>query len=226
MIAAQKSRSRAGRPKVEELAERTDALLATTEALLIKLGYERTTLNVIAKEAGVSKQTIYAKYGGKPGLLRAVLQRASENSSSASLAAEDDLPLYEGLLERVRRLINIFRSENAVGIVMISVREGRKFPEFRDEMLRSREQNLLAPLRHYLEHLRARGLIKNVDCGRVASMLLWSVSEELLEVAATGVVPALTVQQIEAKAAFIAGFYRDAITRFGSGPLIAAVQSD
>lgn len=109
MIAAQKSRSRAGRPKVEELAERTDALLATTEALLIKLGYERTTLNVIAKEAGVSKQTIYAKYGGKPGLLRAVLQRASENSSSASLAAEDDLPLYEGLLERVRRLINIFR---------------------------------------------------------------------------------------------------------------------
>lgn len=211
MKAAQKSRRSAGRPKAEELAERADALLATTQALLVKLGYERTTLNLIAKEAGVSKQTIYAKYGGKPGLLRAVLQRMTDQSLSESLAAEDDLPLYEGLLHRVRWLIAILRSENAVGLVAVSLRELTKFQDIRDVMEKSREKSLRDPITRYLEQLKTRGLVKDIDCKRVASMLIWTLSDELIEFATTGQTPEHSDDAMEDKAKFVAGFYRDAI---------------
>ncbi len=205
--------NRAGRPRAEDLEQRADALLATTEALLVKLGYERTTLNVIARSAGVSKQTIYAKYGGKPGLLRAVLQRMSERSLSARLGYEDDLPLYEGLFERVRNLLLMMRSETAIAIATISEKEARKFPEFRDEMIASRERNLLMPLRQHLDNLKNRGLIKDIDRDKVASLLLWAVSEEVVETAASGKVQPTSADQIGKKAEFIAKFFSDAIQR-------------
>lgn len=211
METERKSPTRAGRPRAEERENRADALLASTEALLVKLGYEKTTLNVIAKSAGVSKQTIYAKYGGKPGLLRAVLQRMSERSMSARLGYEDDLSLYDGLFERIRTLLVMLRSETAVAITTISEKEARKFPEFRDEMIASRERNLLMPLRQHLDNLKRRGLIKDIDCEGVASLLLWAVSEEVVEAAASGRVPEVFADEVDQKASFVAGFFRDAI---------------
>ena len=210
MDAAPNLESRAGRPKAAELEQRADALLAATEALLVKLGYERTTLNAIAKSAGVSKQTIYAKYGGKPGLLRAVLHRMSIRSLSTSLGDADDLPLYEGLLERARRLIVMMRTETAVAITTISEKEARKFPEFREEMIKSRERNLLTPLSRHFDNLKQRGLVKDIDSQRVAAMFLWAVSEEVVEAASTGKLPPATTAQIDEKAAFIARFFTDA----------------
>lgn len=213
MMAMQKPARRAGRPKAEDLAQRSYDLLAITQSLLVKLGYERTTLNLIAREAGVSKQTIYAKYGGKPGLMQAVMQRMSDQALSDSLAADDDLCLYEGLLKRVRQLITTLRSANSLGLVMISIREWTNFPEVRDDMLQSRERHLVQPMAEYFEHLKSRGLVKDIDCERIASMLIWSVSEELLEVAATGQLPEASDDKLEERAAFITGFYRDAIAQ-------------
>lgn len=213
MEATQRSTRRAGRPKAKELVQRAEDLLAITQSLLLKFGYERTTLNLIAKEAGVSKQTIYAKYGGKPGLMRAVLQGMSDQSLRQSLAADDGLCLYEGLLHRVRKMIATLRSANSLGLVMISIREWTNFPDIRDDMIRSREKYLLEPMVEYLEHLKSCGIVKDIDCTRVASMLIWSVSEELLEVATTGQLPEASDQELDDRAAFIAGFYRDAIVR-------------
>lgn len=208
MDRAQKTGSRAGRPKAAEIAARADKLLAITESLLVKLGYEHTTLNRISSEAGVSKQTIYAKYGGKVGLLRAVLSRMSERSMSAHLADEDDLPLYEGLFARVKGLLTMFRSETAVAIATIAERETRKFPEFRKEMIESRERDLLVPLRKHIDNLKRRGLAKDVNSNEVAGMLLWVVSEEVVEAAATG---HISTYAIEAKADSISRLFTDAI---------------
>src|SRR3954453_20807552 len=42
----------------------------------LERGYETTTVESIADEAGVSPATIYKTYGGKAGLIRALCQRA------------------------------------------------------------------------------------------------------------------------------------------------------
>lgn len=210
MDAKGKTRSRAGRPRAEELGERTEALLSITEALLVERGYERTTLNLIARSAGVSKQTIYAKYGGKPGLLRAVLQRMSEQSMSMRLGEEDELPLYEGLLMRICWLLEQFSSEAAVAIATISEKEARNFPEFHQEMVEARQRNLKEPLRRHFENLRRRGLVKEIDCDRVAALLLWVASEDVVATAATGRRQAVDAGEMKDRAAFIAGFFTDA----------------
>jgi AcrR family transcriptional regulator len=54
------------RARVVEVAER----------LFLRDGYRATTVAAIASEAGVSPDSIYKSFGGKPGLVRAVRARA------------------------------------------------------------------------------------------------------------------------------------------------------
>ncbi len=58
-----------------EVARRTQILQATT-ATINKLGYERTSLSEIAKEAGVAKSAIVYYFGSKETLLMSVLEHA------------------------------------------------------------------------------------------------------------------------------------------------------
>jgi AcrR family transcriptional regulator len=52
-------------------------------------GFEGTTVAVIARDAAVSTATIYKVFGGKPGLVRALVTRALRGDPGAARAAED-----------------------------------------------------------------------------------------------------------------------------------------
>src|ERR1700689_5593518 len=49
------------------------AIAAAALRLFLRDGYERTRVDAIAAEAGVSKRTIYNRYGDKENLFRSVL---------------------------------------------------------------------------------------------------------------------------------------------------------
>jgi len=58
-------------------AEQTRSnLLDEASRLFLRDGYAATTVAKIAKVAGVSVETIYKGFGGKPGLVRAIWERA------------------------------------------------------------------------------------------------------------------------------------------------------
>src|SRR5919199_6081715 len=59
-----------------EQARRTrELLLDTAERQFLAAGYAATTLAAIAREAGVSVETVYKAFGGKSGLVRAIYER-------------------------------------------------------------------------------------------------------------------------------------------------------
>ena len=49
-------------------------VLNVAEKLFLRRGYASTTVAAIAATAGVSVETIYKKFGGKPGLIRSIQQ--------------------------------------------------------------------------------------------------------------------------------------------------------
>ena len=57
-------------------AEQREAALLAAGRLFLEQGYPATTVDVIAREAGVSSATVYKTYGGKAGLVRELCQRA------------------------------------------------------------------------------------------------------------------------------------------------------
>lgn len=78
--------------------ESKSAILDAALRLFLSDGYAATTVNAIAKAAGVSVETIYKGFGGKPGLVRAIRDRGlagagrvhAERRSDSMQATETD----------------------------------------------------------------------------------------------------------------------------------------
>ena len=49
-----------------------EAVLDTAQRLFLEEGYAATTITSIAGDAGVSVETIYKAFGGKPGLVKEI----------------------------------------------------------------------------------------------------------------------------------------------------------
>lgn len=72
-------------------AQRTRlALLDCAESLLLAEGYHATSVAAIALAAGVSVETIYKSFGGKPGLVRAIRERRLGGSGSVHAKRRSD----------------------------------------------------------------------------------------------------------------------------------------
>jgi len=65
-------RSSPGRPR-DEAAD--GAILDATEQVLARRGYEAMSVEQVAKAAGVTKPTVYLRYGSKADLVRAMIDR-------------------------------------------------------------------------------------------------------------------------------------------------------
>jgi AcrR family transcriptional regulator len=56
-----------------QAADRTRAaVLAACRELLFRDGYHATTVRAVAERAGVSVETVYKTFGGKPGMVKAL----------------------------------------------------------------------------------------------------------------------------------------------------------
>lgn len=65
----------------DERMLREERLLDVAASLLVRWGYRRTTLDDVAREAGVGKGTIYLHWRDKKDLFRAAIWRANQQAS-------------------------------------------------------------------------------------------------------------------------------------------------
>ncbi|GAB3428739.1 TetR/AcrR family transcriptional regulator [Flindersiella endophytica] len=72
-----------------EQAEQTRADIAdAARRLFVERGWATTTIRAVAQEAGVSVPTVYATYGDKPGLVRALVESADLAADGAQQLAD------------------------------------------------------------------------------------------------------------------------------------------
>jgi AcrR family transcriptional regulator len=74
----------------ERAEQARTALLDAALARFLAEGYAATTVNAIAHDAGVSAATIFKTFGGKPGLVRALVQRALEGAGPVPAEQRSD----------------------------------------------------------------------------------------------------------------------------------------
>ena len=80
-------RSPRRRGQAEETRQR---ILSSARALFVGSGYGATTIEAIARDAGVAPQTVYAGFASKRGMLFALLDQMAAEADPAGLAAKLD----------------------------------------------------------------------------------------------------------------------------------------
>ena len=85
----------AGRPRSSEREARLNELVHTAGQLFLRHGYRNVSLEMLARECHVAVRTIYVKFGGKAGLLHAVLVANRERFFNTHEMEADRRPLKQ-----------------------------------------------------------------------------------------------------------------------------------
>jgi TetR/AcrR family transcriptional repressor of mexJK operon len=119
----------AGRPRAADIEARHQNLIHTAGQLFLKLGYDKVSLELIAREAHVAVRTIYVKFGGKSGLFQAVLEDNRDKFMACVHMDDDARPLKEIIGEFAEHFYEMITAPDALEIQRMVVAEAKSNPE-------------------------------------------------------------------------------------------------
>ncbi|HEX3337142.1 MAG TPA: TetR family transcriptional regulator [Jatrophihabitans sp.] len=163
-----------------------NAVLAAARRRFLADGYAATTVAAVAGDAGVSIETVYKSFGGKPGLVRAIWERALSGRgdvpapvrSDAMSATETDA---EQMLRNWARL-NAEVTFEVVPILLL-VRAASDSDEAMAALLAESEQQRLIRMRHNARRLlKTGGVRRGLGLAQVTDILWMFSASELYEV--------------------------------------------
>jgi TetR/AcrR family transcriptional regulator, mexJK operon transcriptional repressor len=174
-VSINRAPARPGRPR----GSATPELLSIARQLFVQAGYRGTTMDAVAAQAHVSKQSLYREYPSKDALYSAVVRDWVQRGYDAmrphatALAEADDV--REGLLAFARVLQGGLLSLPVLQMRTLVAAEAQRFPDVAaDYVARSwvRNQRTLADA---MRTLADRGLLRIDDADLAAEQLTWLV---------------------------------------------------
>jgi TetR/AcrR family transcriptional repressor of mexJK operon len=157
------------------LATRPTKLRAITEAAsaaFLERGYGGASLDHIAARAGVSKQTIYNRFGDKAGLFRAICRELTADlvAPLAETSGDDDprrmlLLVGEGYLR-------LALAESSLALHRLVIQESARFPDFGRAVYEAGPERLVAELSAYLGAQADAGRLRLHDPAQAAEFFL------------------------------------------------------
>jgi AcrR family transcriptional regulator len=153
-----------GRPTADERRLRETEILTTALSVFLRSGYGASTMDELAAAAQVTKRTLYAYYGDKPGLFAAMVRNLA---AAVSLDATRDDDTLETLAARI---VGRLHADDLVGLHRLVIGESGRFPELASILHSSGDARHIARL---AEHLRAeRGPAREPLAEPLFSLLL------------------------------------------------------
>lgn len=117
-----------GRPTLEASAALGDAILDTAWRLFVTEGYRQLSVDTIAREAAVSKRTIYDRFGSKEGLFEALVARASSQWSDQAQGVYIENADGDWLRPLVGHVLTLMGGADYLALSSFMTTEARGFP--------------------------------------------------------------------------------------------------
>jgi TetR/AcrR family transcriptional regulator, mexJK operon transcriptional repressor len=154
-----------GRPKRQEAERRLKHLLDIAQRHFLAAGYRETSVERIAREAGVAKKTLYHHFGSKAGLFTTILEalRHSWIVELRDIALVSRRP--EQVLEAVAlHLLHIGTRPEMIELHRLLLLEAHRFPGLtRNSYDKGGGSRGIEPLSDYLHAMVAEGILKIDD---------------------------------------------------------------
>jgi len=180
--AVRRKRVGPGRLSAEETAELPNRLLDAALTQFSERGFAETTMDQIARAAGASTKTIYARYSNKNEILKAVIRRLVDRTIDAhkrTAPLESDRTAPRDFLISLCTQICVRVSTEAASLNRFAMAEAYRTPEIR-RLHQESTANGAGLIRQALEHWHRLGwlpLLSPADFGR-ASVLCLSMATD------------------------------------------------
>lgn len=157
-----------------------DQVIAGARDVFLAQGFEGASVDLIAKEANVSKATLYSYFPDKRILFIEVAKQECASQAERALQVDaTDVPVREMLTTTAHKMMELLTSNFAQRIFRICVAESDRFPELGREFYLSGPKLLEDRLSAYFEHACARGELKIDDIELAAMQFQELVKSEI-----------------------------------------------
>lgn len=160
--ATRKRKSLRGRPPAREVATRAERLLDVATEVFLEQGFKGASMSEIARRAGASKQTLYARYPSKAALFAALVERKASHLFEAIGPLGEGRTLRETLVHCGAELLELIVTDDARGVHRVVIAECMEFPELGEIFWERGPGRTRAMLANYL---RAQQKLGNIECG-------------------------------------------------------------
>ena len=163
-------------PSAGRRPEKTEAILDAAGQLFREQGYGAVSMDQIAREAGVSKATVYAHFESKDRLFAAMIHNGCRVYAEGLMPALTEMEDVREALTRICREIERFLlAPKTLGIYRVIIAEGPRFPELVEAFIEAGPLPFRKMLAEFFEAANRRGTLKVPNPRLAAHQLVWLV---------------------------------------------------
>ena len=189
-----------GRPQVRPDDETRQIIYEAARHAFADGGYAATSMEAVARRAGVSTRTLYRLIPNKVSLFDGmVTDRLDRTLASVDLNAIDHAEIEEALYAALMACAELTLDEEVIALQRMVLQEAGKFSDIAGMFYKNGIQRITAALADWLRVQQKRGLINLDDIDEAAGMLLGMVASAPRRAAMFGGVPLPPRSQIEAR---------------------------
>lgn len=162
---------RRGRPRDPERSRR---IMDAARNHFYAHGLERTSVDAIAAEAGVSKMTIYSNFGSKEGLFEAVVRDRTDRVMGGAIGVDalDPMQPRKALLAVGTQFLELTREDESLGKFRSVYGAANAQPEACQAFYRQGAERLISDLAAYLKRANEAGTLKVPHPRQAADLFL------------------------------------------------------
>lgn len=156
-----------------EAGSKPAQIMEAAATLFLENGYGAVSMDMVAKKANVSKATLYAHFGSKDELFRAMVARECKGLLIASICEEArQLDIAEGLRRIGHRFLSMILSPKALAGYRVVVGEAHRFPELARAFYEAGPSQTIAEVTNFMAGAAQRGVLDIPDPQIVAEQFL------------------------------------------------------
>lgn len=167
-----------GRPKSQKKRE---AILDAAKRLFLQAGFDGTSVDQIATEAGVSKLTVYSHFKDKDALfITAIEEHCRKQVPDALFAPPKRAPIERALREIGRRFHDLLASDDSIALHRMLIADVRNAERLGPAFWAASGARILASLDTFLQAAVARDELEIEDCREAASQFVSLLKGEIM----------------------------------------------
>ena len=189
-----------GRPQVRPDDETRGVIYEAARHEFAASGYAATSMETVARSAGVSTKTLYRLIPNKASLFEGMVSdRLDRFLSVVNLHAADHTDIEQALFAALMACADLALDEEVIAVQRMVLQEAGKFCGIAGTFYKNAIERTAMALADWLRVQQARGLIALDDVDEAAGMLLGMVTSAPRRAAMFGGVPLPSRPQIEAR---------------------------
>lgn len=169
-----------GHGRIRHLRRKAQQILDAARVVFIEAGFDTASMDAIARQAGVSKATLYAHFENKEDLFEALI-RFECQTIGANMYRPD--PLADAWVDELAKLaINLrklFNENDVPAVYRIIVPVAARFPRLAQIFFEEGPGAAIRDTAAYLQHLSNTGRLRIPDPEIAAEQFIFLVSGEL-----------------------------------------------